>query len=52
MPSHMYMWMENYKKAIEANKLAAVANETYMLTSGQDNELYNMYWMRNYHFVV
>ena len=52
MPSHIYMWMGDYKKAIEANKLAIVADETYMLESGQDDELYKMYRMHNYHFAV
>lgn len=44
--------MGNYKKALETNKLAIVADETYMSKTGQDNELYKMYRMHNYHFAV
>ena len=52
MPSHIDMWVGQYKEAIETNKRAVVGDETYMLKSGQDNELYKMYRMHNYHFTV
>lgn len=46
------MWMGNYDKALETDKLAVVADdETYVSESGQDNELYKMYRMHNYHFI-
>ena len=52
MPSHIDVWMGEYQKAIEINKKAVVADETYMLKTGQDNELYKMYRVHNYHFTV
>ena len=52
MPSHIDMWMGEYKKAIEVNQKAVVADETYMSVTGQDNELYKMYRMHNYHFTA
>ena len=44
--------MGEYKKAIEVNQKAVVADETYMSVTGQDNELYKMYRMHNYHFTA
>ena len=52
MPSHIDMWVGQYKEAIEINKKAVLADEAYKLRSGQDNEFYKTYRMHNYHFVV
>ena len=52
MPSHIDMWVGHYKEAIEANKRAVVGDEMYKLKTGQDNELYKMYRMHNYHFAA
>lgn len=52
MPSHIDMWVGQYKEAIETNKKAVAADEEYKLKSGKDNEMYKMYRMHNYHFAV
>ena len=52
MPSHIDMWVGHYKEAIDVNKRAVIADQTYMLKTGQDNEFYKMFRMHNYHFVV
>ena len=52
MPSHIDMWVGQYKEAIEINKLAVAADEEYMHKTGQDNEFYKMYRLHNYHFTV
>ena len=52
MPSHIDVWIGHYKEAIEINKRAVVADETYMLKTGQDNEFYKAYRMHNYHFTA
>ena len=52
MPSHIDMWVGQYKEAIETNKRGVVADEIYKLKTGQDNEFYKMYRMHNYHFIV
>ena len=52
MPSHIDMWVGQYKEAIEINKLAVVADEAYVQESGVDDEFYKMYRLHNYHFVA
>ena len=52
MPSHIDMWVGQYKEAIEVNKTAVIADETYATKTGHDNELYKMYRLHNYHFTV
>ena len=52
MPSHIDMWVGHYKEAIEANIKAVAADEAYKLKTGQDNEVYKMYRMHNYHFAA
>ena len=52
MPSHIDMWVGQYKEAIEINKRAVVSDEEYVKGSGIDNELYKLYRLHNYHFVV
>ena len=52
MPSHIDMWVGQYKEAIEVNKKAVVADKTYVTKTGHDNELYKMYRLHNYHFTV
>ncbi len=52
MPSHIDMWVGQYKKAVETNKYAVAADEQYKSKSGRDNEIYKMFRMHNYHFTV
>ena len=52
MPSHIDMWVGQYKEAIETNKIGVIADETYATKTGHDNELYKMYRLHNYHFTV
>lgn len=52
MPSHIDMWVGQYKEAIESNKLAVAANEKYVQVTGQENEIYKMYRLHDYHFTV
>jgi tetratricopeptide (TPR) repeat protein len=52
MPSHIDMWVGQYKEAIEANVRAVAADEAYRVKSGQENEVYKMYRMHDYHFAV
>ena len=52
MSSHIDMWVGQYKEATEANKRAVMADETYRLQSGQDDEFYKVMRMHNYHFTA
>ena len=52
MPSHIDMWVGQYKEAIDVNKKAVVADEKYQLITRQDNEFYKVYRMHKYHFTV
>ena len=52
MPSHIDMWVGQYKEAIEINQTAVVFDEEYVQGSGIDNEFYKLYRLHNYHFVV
>ena len=52
MPSHIDMWVGQYKEAVEVNKKAIITDEQYMLEREPKIELYDMYRMHNYHFVV
>ena len=52
MPGHIDMWVGHYDEAIETNKRAVVADLTYQLKTGQDNEFYKMFRMHNHHFIV
>ena len=52
MPSHIDMWVGQYKKAVEINKLAVLADEKYVQVTGHENEMYKMYRLHNYHFTV
>ena len=52
MPSHIDMWVGQYREAIEANVKGVAADEAYKLKSGKDNEMYKMYRMHNYHFAT
>ena len=52
MPSHIDMWIGQYKEAIETNKRGVVADETYVQRTGHDNEFYKAYRMHNYHFIA
>ena len=52
MPSHIDVWVGHYKEAIETNKRAVVADETYRLKTGQDNDFYKLYRIHDFHFVA
>ena len=52
MPSHIDMWVGQYKEAIETNIKAVAADEAYKLRTGQENEVYKVYRMHNYHFAT
>ena len=52
MPSHIDMWVGQYKEAIEINKMAVVADEAYVQEAVVDNEFYKLYRLHNYQFVV
>ncbi len=52
MPSHIDMWVGQYKEAVETNKRAVAVDEVYKLKTGQDNEFYKVYRLHNYHFLV
>ena len=52
MPSHIDMWVGQYKEAVDTNMLAVAADEKYVRVSGQDNEFYKVYRLHNYHFTA
>lgn len=52
MPSHIDMWVGQYKEAVDVNKLAVTADEKYGQVTGNDNEVYKIYRLHNYHFTV
>ena len=52
MPGHIDMWVGNFKEAVDTNKLAVAADEKYVRVTGQDNEMYKLYRVHNYHFTV
>ena len=52
MPSHIDMWVGQYKEAIEANVKAIGSDEDYVSRTGRDNEVYKMCRMHNLHFAA
>ena len=52
MSSHIDMWVGQYKEAVDINRKAIEADEKYVSMSGQDNEIYKVARMHNYHFAV
>ena len=52
MPSHIDMWVGQYREAIEINKKAVDVDEAYVKESKVDNEFYKLYRLHNYQFVV
>jgi len=52
MPSHIDMWVGQYKEAIESNRKGVLSDEQYVQETGRDNEIYKMYRMHNLHFMV
>ena len=52
MPSHIDMWIGQYKEAIEANRKGVLSDEQYVSKTGRDNEIYKMYRMHNIHFMA
>ena len=52
MPSHIDMWVGQYKEAVEINKIAVLSDEAYKEKRELDVEMYDMYRMHNYHFTV
>ena len=53
MPSHIDMWIGQYKEAIETNKAAIISDEAYKASrETADIEIYDSYRIHNYHFTV
>jgi tetratricopeptide (TPR) repeat protein len=52
MPSHIDMWVGQYKEAVDSNVLGIIADEKYVTTEGHDREFYKMYRLHNYQFVI
>ena len=52
MPSHIDMWLGQYKEAVDSNKRAVAADEKYARVMGHNNEVYKMYRLHHYHFTV
>ena len=52
MPSHIDMWVGQYKESVDINKKAIISDQLYVKVTGHDNEFYKMYRMHNYHFLV
>ena len=52
MPSHIDMWVGQYKEAVEVNAKGVQSDEEYVLRTGRDNEFYKMYRMHNLHFMA
>ena len=50
MPSHIDMWVGQYKEAVEVNIKGVLSDEEYVLKTGRDNEIYKMYRLHNLHF--
>jgi len=51
MPSHIDVLVGDYDKAIEANRLAIEADKKFIALQGKNN-LYTVYRIHNYHFLV
>ncbi|MEL6820543.1 MAG: tetratricopeptide repeat protein [Calditrichota bacterium] len=51
MPSHIYVLVGDYEKAIISNQKAIVADELYLEREGAEN-FYSLYRIHNYHFLV
>jgi len=51
MPSHIDIWVGNYKAAIEANQHGIAADEEFVRREGPLN-FYSLYRIHNYHFLV
>lgn len=51
MPSHIDVLVGNYDKVIEANRLAIEADKKFIALQGKNN-LYTVYRIHNYHFLV
>ena len=52
MPSHIDMWVGQYKEAIETNEAAIVSDKAYKANREADIEMYDLYIIHNYHFAV
>ena len=52
MPSHIYIWVGQYKEAIDANKAAIASDKVYKANREAEIEMYDLYRMHNYHFAV
>ena len=52
MPSHIDMCLGHYKEAVDSNKKAVAADEKYARVMGHNNEVYKVYRLHNYHFMV
>mmetsp|Transcript_26915 Transcript_26915/g.52516 ORF Transcript_26915/g.52516 Transcript_26915/m.52516 type:complete len:556 (-) Transcript_26915:167-1834(-) len=52
MPSHIYMWVGNYERAVESNRLAFETDQEYLSITGHTGGIYRAYRMHNLHFLV
>jgi len=52
MASHIDMWVGQYARAVEGNRLAFEADERYVKVSKHDGGIYLAYRMHNLHFLV
>ena len=52
MPSHIDMWVGQYKEAVDVNKVAIISDEEYKSKTTGEVEMYDGYRMHNYHFTV
>ena len=52
MPSHIDIWVGQYKKAVDVNKLAVAADEKYERVTGHKHGIYKMYRLHNFHFAA
>ena len=52
MAAHIDMWVGHYKEAVEVHEIAIAADEEYRKESGEENNVYQLYRMHNYHFTA
>eukprot|EP00051_Salpingoeca_urceolata_P025182 m.447229 g.447229 ORF g.447229 m.447229 type:complete len:550 (-) comp20315_c0_seq2:137-1786(-) len=51
MPSHIYVWLGQYKDAVDTNRDAVQADTEYCRFTGRILEFFTGYRLHNYHFV-
>jgi tetratricopeptide (TPR) repeat protein len=52
MPSHIDIWVGQYKEAAESSVVGVDADEKYVEITGNESNFYKFYRMHNYHFVA